>query len=749
MLRVAETINNKLIEITGKILYHGIPILYFLISIAFYLKTYDSAQIKITLIQIGGTIVLATWLVRIIEEDVGHFFRENILAVVSLFAFLISGIISYTHSPLPLASANELVRRVMYISIAVIVIKEFDSIEKLNRLFKWLFAAAFVATVYGVVQFLDGRFFPPPPEPGLDPFIWRNAFGWRIFSTFGNPNFFGDFLVVMGPIVLAMFLRSRQLHLLMLWCLITFCAIFTYSKGTWLGYAAGILLFVFFYIGFFVKSEKFKIKRVLLGMVAVTLVFVTIGVYRNLKKRPDSASFRVYTWMSTWEMINTRPVLGTGLGTFYVIYPAWRRPQIFFIEGRHNTETDHPENEYLEVWYDEGLIGFGVFLWILTLFVMSSFKNLQVFSRINRERDGGDVRAYYQLGVMTALIAQLVHNFVCVSLRFVSSGIFLWLLIGIIGALNLHHPMPKTTEEYRPGKNNIPKAVRRIIQVGIIILAVYFVKVFYGYFDADINHNMAIFFSKQGQWPQALKHYETVINRNPSFIMAHYFMGNVFNDRWMPGDADRAIGKYKDVWSLAPNYVQSHHQAGLIYLKMGEDAKRAEDGALNRGDKKAAAEYRKKKLEIWNKALSEFSKYKMIDPIFPLNYYRIAWIYIQLGDYKKAEETYLEHVSFPRKLRAPPHNPWDEDWQIRRKPEYAETYTNLGNLKFMANDMKGAEDYYNKSLEYNPEHLNTLKNLTILYGRTGRIEKANQAWFRIREIAPNDPDVQKIFRPKQ
>jgi O-antigen ligase len=55
-------------------------------------------------------------------------------------------------------------------------------------------------------------------------------------------------------------------------------------------------------------------------------------------ERTDSVSFRIFTWLSAWEMINTNPILGTGVGTFYVAYPAWRRPQIFFIEGKHNTE---------------------------------------------------------------------------------------------------------------------------------------------------------------------------------------------------------------------------------------------------------------------------------------------------------------------------------------------------------------------------------------------------------------------------
>src|SRR6202030_164970 len=44
---------------------------------------------------------------------------------------------------------------------------------------------------------------------GIDPFIWRQAFGSKIFSTFGNPNFFGNFLVILTPITLALLLKKN------------------------------------------------------------------------------------------------------------------------------------------------------------------------------------------------------------------------------------------------------------------------------------------------------------------------------------------------------------------------------------------------------------------------------------------------------------------------------------------------------------------------------------------------------------
>jgi O-antigen ligase/tetratricopeptide (TPR) repeat protein len=803
----ALVVNQKISSFTENLIKYGLPILYFLISIAFYLKTYDSAQIKITLIQLGGTIILATWLIKLIEEDVLMFLKKNIIVILPLLLFLFSGIFSHLHSPFKYASGNELVRRVLYIAMALIVLSEFKTEDRMKRLFNWLFAACFVATIYGVVQYLDGRFFPPAPEPGLDPFIWRGAFGARVFSTFGNPNFYGDFLVVLSPLTLAMFLYTRKLHLLLLWALIAFNVIITYSKGAWLGFAAGMLIFVFFGILFFWNAQKEKVRKIATIIALITILVVSMGIYKNLRGRTDSASFRIFTWLSTWEMINTHPVIGTGVGTFYVTYPAWRRPQIFYIEAKHNTETDHPEDEYLEVWYDEGLIGFGVFLWLISMFILVSVRNLSVFSKrdIELQKSGKrDIRAYIQYGTLTALMAQLVHNFVCVSLRFVSSGIFLWLLIGIIGALTIHNPMPaKSESDEKSGFDTLvallavvgcyllvqfiwllPKdlfnivmkvgiglslvalaaafvnryAVRfvkdrsllfkRAFQFLVIFFAIHFLRVFYGYFDADENHNLAIFYSKQAQWDTALDHYNTVVTENPSFIMAQYFMGNVYNDRWAPGDAEKSIEKYDDVWKLAPNYVQSHHQAGLIYLKWGQDEQAKEQAAASAGDKKAIKEHEAKKVELWRKALSEFERYKAIDPVFNINYYRIAWIYMQLGEKEKAEQTYLDHLNFPAMLQKPPHNAWVEDWGVRRNSELSETCVYLGNYYMADNLVDKAGEYYKKAADLDPNSPMALKNLAAYFGRKGDMQHAGDLWQRIRQIAPNDPDVKRVFNLK-
>ncbi|MFH1378741.1 MAG: O-antigen ligase family protein, partial [bacterium] len=717
---------NKSLYFINKCLAFMLPFLYFIISISFYLKTYDSAQIKITLLQMGGTVLAALWIIKLFEERKIPFKGNGLLIVAPVLIYWMLGPVSWMHSPFKGTTLEELIRRMFYISFMLIAFYEVNSKQKFRILIKWILAAGFISSFYGLIQWMDYFYFPKPPNPGIDPYVWRQAFGSRIFSTHGNPNFLGNFLVILTPIILSLILKQllqmerlikpiisfmlvmvptimiavltcflqkspnffvyifliasivflfmisvRWAFLNMFFALVIFCIIATASKGAMLGFAAAIGIFSFLGAFYFLKGRLQKLRiPVFASMIMIVIVF-SLMIGQLSRKRIDSLRFRVFTWLSTIEMIQTHPIIGTGLGTFKTTYPAYRRPEIFHIEGKSNTETDHPENEFIEVLYDDGIIGFGIFIWIVILFTWLGIRSLNRFSRITTLHAASkgymygvidDERAYYMLGILTAFLAMLTHNLVDVSMRFVSSGIFPWLLAGLIGALIWHEPLPdKSSElvqsderkkpelnenaEQKNIANKIKFVVKSILIIAIGIMAIYliqefnviqkppsgqgeeklfswflpwacflavvigavfiffkviarmtqfkqfmvippmlyFVFVFWGYFVADANHNMGIFYSKQAKWIEALKHYNIVIKKNPNYIMAHYFMGNVYNDRWAPGDWKRAVQKYDDVKRLAPNYVQVHHQAGMVYLKLGEEAKA-------RGDKEKVEE---------------------------------------------------------------------------------------------------------------------------------------------------------------
>jgi tetratricopeptide (TPR) repeat protein len=567
------SLSQHVVYICSRLIAYGLPLVFFLILNSFYLKTYDSAQIKITFTQVGGATLAVLWLIKMCAGGGWPFSRKDLVYVAPLLAFLVSGIIVWLHTPFKAWSLEETLRRVFYCLFALLTIAEFQTAERMSRLWRWLLLTAWVVVGYGLLQYIDFRFFRPP-APGLDPFIWRAAFGPRVFSTFVNPKFYGNFLVIATPLVFASILRAKgtigrpflligltlclvlaidkmtgllgnfdpslqivfaaavlvllgglfylavwstgarsgvALHLMLL--VVLFINLYaTETKGAWVGFIAAVaatswlifeyllrfdevlvdakryvaflsgligaftLLFVAMFYAFVLpwlqgKSEQvgfqilwipsllaligvviallwlarrpWNLKKIVYGLLLFFVVTMGAGVLQFAKKRLVSVSFRMFTWISTWEMVRTNPVLGNGVGTFKIIYPAFRRPEIIALEARSNTETDHAEDEYLEIWQDEGIIGFGIFLWMVLTAMTLGFKQLHWHSRNRQLQEvqrkklfdiDNDPRSYDVLGYLGAYIGASIHWCFDVSIRFVSSGIFSGLLPGALVA---------------------------------------------------------------------------------------------------------------------------------------------------------------------------------------------------------------------------------------------------------------------------------------------------------------------------
>ncbi|MDE2293653.1 MAG: O-antigen ligase family protein, partial [Elusimicrobia bacterium] len=713
-----------------------LPILYLFIADAFYLRTYDSAQVKITLVQMGGICLFSLWLCRLLEEGRGLFSKSDLAALAPFMAYFAWGVVSYIHAPYKFSSLDGFLRRIFYMTVPLIVIREFDQ-KGVDRLTRILILASWITIGYGMLQWFDVTFFPiPGPGNGPDPFIWRGAFMPRVFSTFGNPNFYGDFLVLISPVIFSQWLQTRRFSLLVLLFMLVWNLIATGTKGAWIGFMVAGLLFMATYFWFFDREAlKRNVKK--LFMAGVLAVITAIGgVLFKLHEDPHltSMNFRLSTWEATWEMITTQPVMGTGIWSFWTIYPAFRRPAIFHIEGKHNTETDHAEDEWLEVLFDEGIIGFGIFLWLIVSTCAIGYGALGQLTAGLKKGQRAPPRAYDVMGYLIAFQGMLAHNTFDVSLRFVSSGVFLGLLSGLVvnfargsSLSELHHEaetgelVPSRWEAVSTfliwparlagwgavgwmtwkllGEFNGLQGPLYTMQLGGEILqwwiswacfifivgaqAYIFLRLTWlsrnalvplviagtmwpldlswGLFKADVHHNIAIFFSKQKNWEQAVKNYIEVGKLNPAYVMSYYFKANVFNDRFdmrkvynekwgdkdgvARDDFERALAAYEHVRSMAPNYVQMHHQVGILYLKRAQWEKQHGRDAESQ-----------KYLDL---ALQRFKLYSEHDPVFAPNWERMADVYMLEKDYKDAILAYRNYLEAPACAPA--------DWMAQKK----------------------------------------------------------------------------------
>ncbi len=852
-----------------------LPILYFLISSVFFLRTYDSAQVKISMMQMGGLGLLTLWLCRLALAGRAAFNREDLVTLAPFLAYLAIGVSSFIHAPYRMASVDFFLRHMFYMIAALIAIYELDQ-PSVEGLFRWLIRAAWVAIGYGTLQFIDTRAFPPGVGQGIDPFVWRGAFGPRVFSTYGNPNFYGDFLVIIFPILLTQFFKTRRWSLVPLMAMLLVNLFATGTKGAWLGFAFVCMLFGVFALTYF-REQSRPYRKYVLGAAAAGGLGLIGYTARDLETRVVSINFRLFTWEATWEMIRTQPWIGSGVGAFPPLYPAFRRPPIFHIEGKHNTETDHAEDEYLEEFLDHGILGFGIFLWLIVSTLTVGFRSLGQLTASLSLKDGRPPpRAWDLAGLLVSLCGMLGHNFFDVSLRFVSSGVYLGLLCGLIvnvargrALFELHPRAPAAEGAAASPWRTISDLLiwpARLAAVGgifyfaflrdrasappgamiggmfgefssilgpldhamaapsgeilqwwlawlvfagcmlslgwalirlcflsetpvvpaIVLAALSPLYQFWGYFRADVHHNIAIYFSKDHEWGPAISNYLRVTQLNPDFVMSKYFLGNVFNDRFNmtkvsmpewgdPGkdpldDYERALYWYNEVRRLSPNYVQMHHQVGSLHLRRAQ-------WAMDNHRPQAEVEH------YLDLAMTRFRMYEQVDPVYPPNYFRIAQIYMMRKQYPQAIRTYQELIAaracavdpkllthellrrtilsyqpYVREKDASGQEVWVHRHADAQEPhDAAEVYTNLANAEFLAHQadphahgyLEAAERDYRLALSFVPTYDQASKNLQVVY-RLAQMEKRlkpvsgpapqaapGQPWFTGYEVVPS------------
>ncbi|MEK7066503.1 MAG: O-antigen ligase family protein [Patescibacteria group bacterium] len=594
----------------------GMYLLAFLLPTLFYLRTYDSAMIKITTAQLGALFLVGFWVVKTIEmgrlewpAPLGKILRPA-------FLLLVWTLLSYLFSSFKIASMHQFVQGLIFLAAFMLGALEFSSWPSCRRLIDWILASSLVVSLYGLVQWVDISFFPPQPASGIDPFIWRQAFGDRVFSTLGNPDLLACFLVGALPLALAAFMGLRNFRSLRslltaaLLPLVIFSAIQSYSsKGV------PILFTVFIFVGLTWKFCKQKTKALTLAVailaVAAILSVVLAKPQRWKERVTYDISFLKHTWTGTWNMIKRNPLLGTGPGSFSVVYPEFRKPEIIKLEGRHNTETDHPENELLEVWSELGLIGLVLFVWTFWNVFYAAFIKIKQYGLDHEDNTLWLIALF--CSVLGLFLSGLTN---ALGTRFVAPGFVFWLLAGVLGGV----AATSLESNIKFSVYSIPISIglSRLAYVPIVGVLGYLGCGVFSWFASDLKLNEAIMNSKQKSWEQALSLYNQITPGYPTYLMSQYFQANVYADRAGEEDLERAVEQYLKVKQLAPHYVQVDHRLGNIYAQLNQ----------------------------WDKAIASYLASEKLDPIFKENYQRLVWSYLQKGERVKSQEVYDRFLKF-------------------------------------------------------------------------------------------------------
>lgn len=179
----------------------------------------------------------------------------------------------------------------------------------------------------------------------------------RVYSYFDNPNTFGEVLVLLLPLTLALALCSRRLSSRVIAGVICFFGVaallMTYSRAGWVGFAlsAGVMMLLL----------RPALLPLLLPLACAAIPLLPSAVWTrmltifNFSDTTTSSRFPLYE--AALEVIRRRPLLGAGLGTDAV------KRYIAVSRLYHGSAPYvHAHNLYLQVCTETGFLGLAAFL---------------------------------------------------------------------------------------------------------------------------------------------------------------------------------------------------------------------------------------------------------------------------------------------------------------------------------------------------------------------------------------------------
>lgn len=294
-----------------------------------------------------GSMILGRRHVRVLVTDVA----------VAAFTLLVAAS-AITSVDLPTSLWGEPLQRAGLVSTVMVVLgyaiarMTIRTPERLWLLVVGVVLGASLVAAYGLVQWV-----------GADPW-WDDVPGGRVFSSLGQPNWLGAYLVVTLPITIAVAVTARRTPTK--WLVIVSAAgqgivlVTTSSRASWLGAAAalgvtGLLLLVRRRSAGTALPRRVIVGTVL-AVVAITgvllLAWNSSPVARG-RSAFDLDAFDVRQRRALWDVagaiIADHPLLGTGPDTYAIVFPEYRDQVVepFYAEYLSRFRPESPHNVYL------------------------------------------------------------------------------------------------------------------------------------------------------------------------------------------------------------------------------------------------------------------------------------------------------------------------------------------------------------------------------------------------------------------
>ncbi len=315
----------------------------------------------------------------------------------------------------------------------------------------------------------------------------------KIFGTIGNPALFAGYIIVNLFLALMMAFRKQTTRVwrnVSIWIVIlnALAVYLTGVRGSALAVVISLPLFGFLYA---INFGSAKVRKATISFL-VLIFMITAGLfmlrdtdfvktnqylsrYSDISPTTFTVKTRFWAWRAGFQGLADSfkyVIVGYGPENFNVPFSKHFYPKFFRGIGSE-TLFDRAHNQFLEVLFTMGVIGFAAYLSIFYF----AFKNLRP-KNIPASLDKNE-SIVLRIGLLTTLVAYMIHN----AFIFDSSANFLvfFLVLGFINFLNLRQSAelqksPQASKvDVRPLVRSkvLPLAIGGGLGIFVLILAYY------------------------------------------------------------------------------------------------------------------------------------------------------------------------------------------------------------------------------------------------------------------------------------
>lgn len=253
----------------------------------------------------------------------------------------------------PHATWNELFKLLSYAGLFFIIINNIRR-ERVKGLLRIMVAFGLLLAIFGIFQHLSGA----------ARIYWFREQTPSFFGPFFNRNAFAGYIGMLIPLGLGLFVSSlplnkrnhihRPLFYLFSTVIMVVALFLTLSRGGIISLMISLSFFTLLYRSSKTGTRKPSVVLILLLIVFIYLVWIGITPIierlSTLSHFGEALESRTEIWQATLSIFRDFPLLGTGLGSFEYVFPAYK------LFGSYSVVT-HAENDYLQFLSETGVAG--------------------------------------------------------------------------------------------------------------------------------------------------------------------------------------------------------------------------------------------------------------------------------------------------------------------------------------------------------------------------------------------------------